>query len=294
MTVLVTGGNGFVGKHLKLLMPDWVYVSSKDFDLTNENETRKMFSTIKPKKVVHLAAKVGGIKDNSTKQAEYFEKNVLINTNVVKCAKDNKVQRLLACLSTCAFPDILKKYPFDETAIFEGPPAETNLSYGFSKRMLHIHCSSIRKQYGLNYSTFCPSNIYGPGDHFGKEDSHFVASLLYKIKNAKNGDNIEFWGTGNPKRQHLYVEDLCKIIPLILENHNCDLPLIVAPQESLTIKEAIDISIEVSGKKIKYYFNNNLDGQLIKDGNNAKLIEKIGNFRFTTFREGFKKTYNSF
>jgi GDP-L-fucose synthase len=292
--VVVTGGSGFTGTSLKKYKPDWTYLSSKDFDLTCHTQTSKMIKELKPDSVIHLAAKVGGIKDNAEKQVEYFEQNVLMNTNLLKCCQENKVTRVLSSLSTCAFPDKVEKYPFKEEDLFSGKPAETNLSYGFSKRILHVHSLSIRKQYNLNYSTFCPSNIYGPNDHFTEEKSHFIASLVNKVANSKDGDVLEFWGTGKPYRQHLYVEDLCKIIPKLLDNHNCEKPIIVAPTESITIKEAIEIAIKVSGKKIKYYFNGNFDGQFKKDGDNSELINKIGNFKFTPFEEGFRKTYYNF
>ena len=157
--------------------------------------------------------------------------------------------------------------------------------------MLHVSSCAYRNQYGRNYSTFCPSNIYGPGDHFNKESSHFVAALVHKIATTKDNSTIELWGTGNPLRQQLYVDDLCDIIPLLMEKHDSDVPLIVAPNENLSILEMAKILIKKSGKKIKLQFNGALDGQFRKDGNNLKLINTIGNYEFTQFKDGVGSTY---
>jgi len=294
MKVLVTGGSGFLGSRLKKFQSNWIYLSSKECNLEDQKSFDQTLKILKPDAVVHLAAKVGGIKDNSLHQADYFYKNTIINTNVVNSCLTNNVPRLLASLSTCAFPNKVEFYPFTENNLFDGPPAETNFSYGYSKRNLYVHCNSIRKQYGLNYSCFSPSNIYGIGDKFNSPNSsHFVASLIAKIANSKDGDNLEFWGSGIPMRQQLYIDDLCKIIPKLLENHNTEEPLIVAPDENLSIKEMIEIAIKVSNKNINYYFNNELDGQLRKDGSNKMLLNKI-KFNFTTFKDGFRKTYNHY
>tara|TARA_Y100000034_G_C6900711_1_gene416532 strand:- start:1409 stop:2299 length:891 start_codon:yes stop_codon:yes gene_type:complete len=294
MKVLVTGGSGFLGQRLKIYKPDWYYLSSRDCDLTNSIATSELFQDVKPSAVLHLAARVGGIKDNVMNQGEYYYQNVMINTNVIHQAYLNGVNRLLAALSTCAYPDNLSHYPFTEEDFLQGPPTYTNFSYGYTKRMLHIQCQAYRRQYGVNYSTFCPTNIYGSGDHFDSLSSHFVAALITKVAKAKDGDTIELWGTGAPLRQQLYVDDLCEIIPLLLEKHNTIEPLIVAPNENLSIAEMSALLKSQVHKNIKIIYNNNLDGQFRKDGSNEKLKELIGNYKFTKFKEGVLKTYNEY
>ena len=289
--MLVTGGSGFLGKRLQLIRPNWIYISSRHYNLINQAECHKMYSDINPDAVLHLAAKVGGIKDNAENQASFYYQNIIINTNVVECAHKSGIKRVLSSLSTCAYPDKLEKYPFYEEDIFRGPPAETNLSYGYTKRALHVQTLSYRKQYGVNYSTFCPANIYGPGDYFDDERSHFVAALISKFVNAKK-NTIELWGTGNPKRQQLYVDDLVKIIPILLEKHNSNLPLIVAPNENLSIKEMAEIVMTKYNKIMKISYNGNLDGQYRKDGSNKNLLELIGDFPFISFGCGIEKTIN--
>jgi len=292
MTILVTGGSGFVGTRLKRIRPAWAYLSSREYNLLDPVAVKAMYKKYKPDAVVHLAARVGGIKDNANHQVEYFEQNVLMNINVVRGAYEAGVPRLLSALSTCAFPDVVGSYPFTEEDIFGGPCAETNFSYGYSKRLLHALVLAYRKQYGVNYSTFSPSNIYGPGDHFGDEGAHFVPSLVTKISKLEEGDTLELWGTGRPLRQQMYVDDLCHLIPLLLEKHNGAEPLIVSPYENLSIDEMAKILISQLNIHINIRYNKELDGQYRKDGSNKRLLKLIGNYQFTTFKEGIEKTYN--
>jgi len=289
--VIVTGGSGFVGKRLQKLKPNWVYPTSSQLNLNNYERCVSYLVSEKPDAVIHLAARVGGIKDNSEKPAEFFYQNMTMNTNIVQACYGAGVKRLLASLSTCAFPDVLDVYPFDEEDLLNGPPAKTNRAYGFTKRALYIQIQSYRKQFGLNYSCFCPSNLYGPEDHFDPEKSHFVPASIKKIHEAEDGTTVEFWGTGNPLRQQLYVDDLCKIIPVLLEKHNTDSPLIVAPDENLSIREMATVCRSIIGRKVTFSFNGNLDGQYRKDGSNAKFKELVPSFFFTPFKEGLQKTY---
>jgi len=292
MKVLVTGGSGFLGKRLKMREPTWQYVSSKDYDLINPIEVKQMFKEIRPDAVVHLAARVGGIKDNAENQALFYYQNVMMNTNIIHEAYLSGVPRVLSSLSTCAFPDKLDHYPFSEEEFHKGSPTETNFSYGYSKRMLHVQSTAYRKQYGMNYSTFCPSNLYGPEDHFGSPSSHFVAALIHKFANLCDNEVIELWGTGMPLRQQLYVDDLCEIIPMLLERHNSDVPLIVAPNENLSIREMSQIITKIKEKEsVLFTFNGELDGQYRKDGDNSLFLDVVGGYDFTSFREGIQKTY---
>jgi len=288
--VLVTGGSGFLGRRLAKLKPRWVYISSKDCNLEDPMEVKDCLGDINPSAIIHLAARVGGIKDNSENQAAFYTKNTMMNTNLIHYAYLLGIPRVLSSLSTCAFPDIVDSYPFTEEQIFDGAPAKTNFSYGYTKRSLHIQTLSYRKQYGLNYSTFCPSNIYGPGDHFDTEKSHFVPALISKLAKAEPGGNIELWGTGKPLRQQLYVDDLAKIIPILLQKHNTGVPLIVSPDENLSIKEMSDYANKLIAKNIKISYNGILDGQYRKDGSNTRFQNLVGEYKFTPFNIGIEKT----
>lgn len=292
MKVLVTGGSGFLGRRLSRVKPEWVYSSSSDADLTSYEECVKYFNLVNPDAIVHLAARVGGIKDNSENPAEFYDTNSLINNNVIRAALACGVKRVLSSLSTCAFPDVVSTYPFTEEDILQGPPPITNLAYAFTKRALYIQTLAYREQYGVNYACFSPSNIYGPGDDFNSESSHFVPALLRRVAASEDGDHLIFWGTGEPMRQQLYVDDLAKIIPILLEKHNSAMPIIVAPEENLTIKEMIDETLSVLGEDRVISFNGKLDGQLRKDGSNEELLKLIGPFEFTSFSEGVRYAYN--
>lgn len=289
MKVVVTGGSGFVGKRLSLIKPDWIYLSSKELNLLNIEEVFKYFEKEKPDAVVHLAALVGGIKDNAQRPAEFFEINAKINMNVIDSCRVTGVPRLLAALSTCAFPDVVDSYPFDESNILDGSPAETNLAYGFTKRMMWVYINSLRKQFGLNYSCFAPSNLYGPEDNFDLETSHFVAAAIRKIHEAD--DVVEFWGTGKPLRQQLFVDDLCRAIPVLLDRHHTSDPIIVAPDENLSIESMVNTILTIIGKQVDISFNGRLDGQFRKDGSNAKFLELFPDFEFTPFDQGIRDTY---
>jgi len=291
--VLVTGGTGFLGKHLQKIQPDWIYANSEVCDLTSFEETFKFFSFVKPDAIVHLAACVGGIKANQENQAVFFDKNIMMNTNVIRAAHLCNVERVISSLSTCAFPDKIESYPFDENLFFNGPPPITNFSYGYAKRALHVQTCAYRNQYNRNYSTFCPSNLYGPEDNFDLETSHFVAALVRKIyERDRQTNEVEMWGTGMPKRQHLFVEDMAVIIPKLLAHHNTDVPIIVAPDENLSILESCNMLSKSINEHVNFRFNNRLDGQFRKDGSNFKVKKLLGkNYRFTSFGVGVKKTY---
>lgn len=157
---------------------------------------------------------------------------------------------------------------------------------------MHAQTVAYREQYGLNYSSFCPSNLYGPSDNYDPESSHFVASLIRKISEADDGNTIELWGSGAPLRQQLYIDDLCELIPVLLERHNTEIPLIVANNENLSIKEMAYAARESLNKDVKFFFNGSYEGQHRKDGSNKALIEMTGKYNFTKFKDGIKKTYN--
>jgi GDP-L-fucose synthase len=294
--ILVTGGSGMVGQSLKEIIPYAKYLSSKDCNLTNYNEVKDFWEMYKPNIVIHLAAKVGGIMDNINHPAEYFEDNILMNTNVLMASKHIGVDRLIGILSTCIYPDIVDIYPMSEDMLHIGPPTKTNFSYGYAKRCLAVHIDSYNQQYGTKYQYLIPCNLYGEYDKYG-DNSHFVAALIKKIFIAKkNGENeINLFGTGNPLRQFMHSSDLAYIIKYCIENDVYD-NFNVATEENLSIKEIAEIVVNIigDGQITKINFDpKKPDGQFRKDVSISKLKKIIPTFTPTKLSEGIKKTISN-
>ena len=158
--ILVTGGSGMVGRSLKDILPNATYLSSKDCDLINQSEVNGLIKYNNYDIVIHLAAKVGGIMDNIKNPADYFEDNVLMNTNLLKACKDNGVERFIGILSTCIYPDKVETYPMTEDMLHMGPPSPTNFSYGYAKRSLAVQIEAYNQQYRLCLQQLMVSQLY--------------------------------------------------------------------------------------------------------------------------------------
>lgn len=292
--ILITGGSGMVGLSLKKILPDAIYVSSKDYDLRNESEVISMFKKYKPKKVVHLAAKVGGIIDNIKKPYDYFLDNIKMNIYMVENSYQHNVDQFIGILSTCIYPDKLDKYPMKEEALHLGPPTKTNFSYGYAKRSFAVHIDALNEQYKTNYQYLIPCNLYGENDKMG-ENSHFVAALLEKIIKAdKNGENkITLFGSGKPLRQFMCSDDLAWVIKECLdkdirENFN------VATKENLSIYDMAKLTLKtLNMEHIKIDFDaTKPDGQYRKDVCTKKLNNLLPSFNPLNFEKGIKKVYD--
>ena len=291
--ILVTGGSGLVGKYLQKILPDATYLSSKDCDLRDQRQVYDLFDALKPTTVIHLAAKVGGIKDNIAKPAEYFEDNILMNTNLLKVSYEYGVKQFIGVLSTCIYPDKVDNYPMKEEDMFLGPPTPTNFSYGYAKRSLAVQIDAYNKQYGTEYSYLIPCNLYGEHDNFENESKmHFITALLHKIKNAKD-NQIELLGTGKPLRQFMYAGDFASIIKYVIEK-NITHSFNVAPDFNYSIDEMAKIAIKATKPELTIkYSNPELDGQYRKDVDSSKLRSYIPDFEFTPLEEGLIKSYNN-
>ena len=295
MKILVTGGSGMLGKHLKELYPDAIFISSRDYNLVKECEVKAMFKYHQPDIVIHAAAKVGGILDNINRPAEYFEDNVLMNTLLIKYSHKYNIKRFIGILSTCIYPDINYRYPMLEEDMFLGPPTLTNFSYGYAKRAMAVQIDAYNQQYGTNYNYLIPCNLYSEYDNFENENkSHFLTALLKKIKLAEesNSTTIELFGTGKPQRQFMYSGDLAQIIKLSIDN-DIYANLNVATEENLTIEEMALTAINCLNPKLEIQYKPNTpDGQLRKDVSIQKFKKYFPEFKFTTLEEGIKKVYS--
>ena len=293
MRILVTGGSGLVGKHLQDILPEAIYVSSKDYDLLDDKQVRVMMDDYQPSVLIHLAARVGGIMDNMTYPVDYLEENILMNTNVLKACYEFDVDKVIAILSTCVYPDVVDTYPMKEEDLFNGPPTPTNFSYGFAKRCMAAHIDSYRKQYDKKWSCLIPCNLYGEYDKYEEHHSHFVSALIKKIYEAE--DSIELWGTGKPLRQFMYGGDLARVIKYIIENDVVG-DFNVAPEWVHSINDLAVIGKKacLKDKLVVNYDNTKPDGQFRKDVDSSKLLEALTDFKFTPLGEGIKKVYDNF
>ena len=293
MKILVTGGNGLVGKHLQDILPDAIYVSSKDCDLTQNYDVHRLMYKERPDAVIHLAARVGGILDNINYPVDYLEENIMINTNVLRKCHQFGVERVISILSTCIYPDVVDTYPLKEEILFNGPPPPDNFAYAMSKRCMATQIDSYKKQYNKQWSYLIPCNLYGEHDKYEEHHSHFVSALVKKIHEAK--DSVEIWGTGKPLRQFMYAGDLARVIKYMIDNDVVD-NFNVAPDYVHSIEEITKIGVEACGKshlKINYD-STKPDGQYRKDVDSSKLISVMKDFEFTSLESGIRRVYDNF
>jgi len=223
-----------------------------------------------------------------------LEKNLQINYNVVKCCHDFGVIKMIACLSTCIFPDETA-YPINETMLHNGPPHTSNDAYAYSKRMLQIHCKAYREMYGDNFVCIIPTNIYGPADNYNLEDGHVIPSLIHKCYLAKQtGADFVVRGTGSPLRQFIYSEDLAKIILWIMEFYNDESVIISASETSIAnVAKIIADKFEYGDRMV--FDETYSDGQYKKTADNSLLLSLIGeNYDFTDIGEGIGKSVDWF
>jgi GDP-L-fucose synthase len=305
--ILITGGSGLVGSAIKRKFDsecgksELVFVKSSDFDLTSLERTREMFAFHKPTHVIHLAACVGGLYKNMNQKVDMLEKNLLMNFNVVKCCHDFGVKKLLACLSTCIFPD-KTSYPINEEMLHDGPPHTSNDAYAYAKRMLEIQCQAYRENYGDKFVCVIPTNIYGPCDNFNLEDAHVIPALIHKCYLAKQKDeDFVVRGTGAPLRQFIHSEDLAELMIWTLENYD-------GKSLILSVPENDEVSIGYVAKQIAKAFNYEhrmtfdptySDGQYKKTADNTKLADLLFEhhsitFDFIKIDEGIENTVRWF
>jgi GDP-L-fucose synthase len=291
--ILVTGGSGMVGQSLKKIMPDAIYLSSKNCDLTDSEAVESILLSYNPDAIIHLAAKVGGIVDNINKPAEYFTDNVLMNTLLMDYAYKIGVKRFIGILSTCIYPDVANSYPMKEDQLHDGPPTQTNFSYGYAKRCLAVQTDAYNKQYGTKYQYLIPCNLYGEFDKYG-DNSHFIAALIKKIHvSKKNGDDkIVLFGTGSPLRQFMHSDDLALVIKNCLENDIYD-NMNVATKENLSIKQMAEIALDAcDARGLTIQFDPSYpDGQFRKDVSIERLENAMPNFKAIGLYDGIKQTY---
>jgi len=301
MKVLVTGGTGLVGNGIKAISCNhqhtFVFMSSRDCDLTDLESANTYFDELRPDYVIHCAANVGGLFKNMNSKVEMLEINLMMNYNIVKLSHRYNVKKLICILSTCIFPDDTS-YPIDETMLHNGPPHNSNNAYAYAKRLMETHANAYNEQHNTSFVCVIPTNIYGKHDNFDLQNGHVIPSLIHKCYVAKEtDDDFVICGSGAPLRQFIYNVDLAKLIMFVLDDYHDTSPII------LSVDEEDEISIKHVGKLIAKAFDyesrimfdtNYSDGQFKKTASNKKLRQHLPNFTFTKIESGLEETIRWF
>ena len=288
---IVTGGTGLVGSAINT----GVKLSSKDVDLRDWKSTLSLFEDYKPKNVIHCAARVGGLGGNMNYKGEFYYDNIMMNTNVLEASRRVGVKKVVSFLSTCVFPDDVE-YPLTEKKIHLGEPHSSNYPYAYAKRMLDIQSRAYKEQYGVNYISVIPTNIYGPKDNFSIDNGHVIPSLIHKCYLAKKlNTDFVVWGSGKPLREFIYSEDVARLTEWALENYNEEEPIIFSTSDEISVGNVAEMIVYYIGFKGKLVFDDEKpDGQFRKPSDNSKLLSYLPDFKFTPMEEGIEKSVNWF
>lgn len=298
--IYVAGHNGMVGSAILRLLKasgytNIVFKSSKELDLTNQIAVEDFFKTEKPEYVFLAAAKVGGIYANNTFRGDFLYKNLMIQNNVIHQSYIHGVKKLLFLGSSCIYPKMAAQ-PIKEEYLLTGPLEQTNEPYAIAKIAGIKMCENYRIQYGCNFISAMPTNLYGINDNYDLNNSHVLPALIRKFHEAKidNKSEVEVWGTGTPKREFLYVDDLADASLFLMLNYNDSMWVNVGTGEDVTIRELAELIKEIVGYSGELKFNTSKP-----DGTPRKLLDvsKLSNLGWnykTTLEEGIKITYAHF
>lgn len=296
--IFVAGSKGMVGSAIVRALKkegflNIITTSSKDLDLRNQFDVTEFFSLNKPEFVFLAAAKVGGIYANDNYPAEFLYDNLMIQNNVIHNSYLNNVKKLLFLGSSCIYPKFSAQ-PIKEEYLLTGILEPTNEAYAIAKIAGVEMCKFYKKQYGINFISAMPTNLYGVNDNFDLNNSHVLPALLRKFIEAKNSNqpNVSIWGSGSPRREFLFVDDLAKACLFLMQNYN--------DSETINVGTGIDISIKELAMTIKKIVG--FEGELIFDGTKPdgtpkKLLDvsKINNLGWKhekTLEEGIHETLN--
>jgi len=301
---MVTGGSGLVGSAIKQFVEsnpkeneEWIFLSSKDGDLRDRKATEAIFQKFNPTHVIHVAAKVGGLFANMAEKVEFYRENVLINDNVMELCRIHKVAKLVSFLSTCIFPN-KTTFPIDETMLHDGPPHPSNEGYAYAKRLIDTMNRAYAEEYGCNFTSIIPTNIYGPYDNFSIQNGHVIPGLIHKCYIAKrDGAPFTIWGSGTPLRQFIYSLDLAELVVWVMREYHSPDPI------TLSVDEAAEVSIKEAAlsvvKAMKFegeviFDTTKADGQFKKTACNKKLRSYLPEYKFTTMDDGIQKSVDWF
>ena len=296
--VWIAGHNGMVGsailRNLKRKKLNLLTVSKENLDLRVQNDVEKWLGKNKPDIIFMAAAKVGGILENNNYPADFISENLQIQTNVITSAYKIKVKKIIFLGSACVYP--ISNKPIKETDLLSGQLEPTNRAYSVAKIAGIEMCRFFSEQYGLNYLSVQPNNLYGPNDNFSSKSGHVIPALIKKMYDAKvkNKKTCEIWGSGEPKREFLFVDDLAEALFFILEKYNHLEPINIGSGFEISMK---DLAIKI--KKIIGFNGELIFNKKYPDGVNRKFldsskIKKLGWKPKTSLDKGLKLTVDWF
>lgn len=293
--VVVTGGDGFLGKHLVKIIkkknPRSIFIPQfPKYDLRKYEDCLKVAK--RGNVIIHLAANVGGIGYNREFPATLFDDNMLMGTFMMMAARAAKVKKYVALGTICAYPKFTP-VPFKEKNFWMGYPEETNAPYGLAKKMQLVQAQAYRQQYGFNAIFLLPVNLYGPGDNFNPKSSHVIPALIRKFIEAKSSGKKEVvvWGTGKPSREFLYVEDAARAIVLATEKYNKAEPVNLGAGFEIKIRTLATLIKKLTGYKGKIVWDKTKpDGQPRRMLDVSRAEKEFGFKTKTNFEKGLKST----
>ncbi len=298
--IYVAGHRGLVGSAIVRNLQEKGYTNiigrtHKELDLTNQAMVREFFEAERPDIVVLAAARVGGINANNTAPADFAYENMQIQCNVIECCHRYKVKKLLFLGSTCIYPRMAPQ-PIPEDALLTGPLEETNEAYAIAKIAGMEMCRFYKKQYGDDFISCMPTNLYGPYDNYDLDGSHVMPAMIRKFHEAKvkGAATVELWGTGTPLREFLYVDDMADACVFLLENYNGERHVNIGTGKEVTIKELAGIVKRTVGFEGEILWNKDMP-----DGTPRKLtdVNKLHGLGWThkiELEEGVKLAYQWF
>lgn len=298
--IFLAGHRGLVGSAIYRKLKaegfgDVVTRRSSELDLRNQRAVQAFFEEIQPEYVFLAAAKVGGILANSTYPAQFLYDNLMIASNVIHASYEYGVKKLLNLGSSCIYPKLAPQ-PLKEEYLLTGPLEPTNRAYAIAKIAAIELCDSYRQEYGCDFVSAMPTNLYGPNDNFDLETSHVLPALIRKMHEAKenNKPSVEIWGTGSPKREFLYSDDLADACVFIMRKVSEPGPINVGTGKDISIKDLALLIKDIVGFKGELYYDTSKP-----DGTPRKLMDvtKINNLDWqakTDLSVGIRKAYEAY